>query len=179
MTALDPQWLAGQALGVAALALCIVAFSSKRDDRLLLILIAANVAFSLHFVCFERWVPAGLAGLIVVRILLVRRYKGSWPVMLGMLGAGLVIAFATWQGPQDAVAMAASVLGTVGMFMLHGVAMRAVLAGAAAAWTLNNLLIGSIGGSIAEGLIMITNLVTIARLLRDRRRASVEAVLQP
>lgn len=176
---LDPQWLAGQALGLVALALCLVAFSSKRDDRLLLILIAANVAFALHFVCFERWVPAGLAGLIVVRILLVRRYKGNWPVMLGMLGASLLTAALTWQGPQDWLALTASVLGTFGMFMLHGVPMRAVLAGAAAAWTLNNLLIGSIGGSIAEGLIMMTNLVTIARLLRDRRRASAEAVLQP
>lgn len=179
MTELDPQWLAGQALGLVALALCVVAFASKRDDRLLLILIAANVAFALHFVCFERWVAAGLAGLIVVRILLVRRYKGSWAVMIAMLAASVMIAALTWQGPQDWLAMTASVLGTVGMFMLHGIAMRAVLAGAAGAWTLNNLVIGSIGGSLAEGLIMLTNLVTIVRLLRDRRRANAGAVLQP
>ena len=179
MTDLDPQWLAGQGLGLVGLALCLVAFSSKSDDRLLVILIAANVAFALHFVCFERWVPAGLTALIVLRIVLVRRYKGNRAVMLAMLGAGLVTAVLTWQGPQDWFALTASVLGTVGMFMLHGVPMRVVLAGAAGAWTLNNLLIGSIGGSLAEGLILMTNLVTIARLLRDRRRGHDVAVVQP
>lgn len=179
MTGPDPQWLAGQALGLVALALCLVAFSSKRDDRLLVILIAANVAFALHFVCFERWVPAGLTALIVLRIVLVRRYKGRWPVMLAMLGASLVTAMLTWQGPQDWLALTAAVLGTVGMFMLHGVPMRVVLAAAALAWTLNNLVIGSIGGSLAEGLIMITNIVTIIRMLRDRRRKEEPVVIQP
>lgn len=176
MTGLDPQWLAGQGLGLLALALCVLAFSSRRDDRLLLILIAANVAFALHFVCFERWVPAGLTALIVLRIVLVRGYKGNWAVMLGMLGAGLVTAVLTWQGPQDWLALTASVLGTVGMFMFHGIAMRLMLAGAAAAWTLNNLLIGSIGGTVAEGLILATNVLTIVRMLRDERRGSREAV---
>ena len=172
MTDLDPQWLVAQGLGMAALALCVVAFSSKHDDRLLVILIAANVCFALHFACFERWVPAGLAALIVLRIILVRRYKRRWSVMLAMLGASMVTALLTWQGPQDWLALTASVLGTVGMFMLHGIPMRVVLAAAAAAWTLNNLAIGSIGGTLAEGLIMTANLITIGRLLRDRRSAN-------
>lgn len=179
MTDVDPQWLAGQLLGLVALALCLVAFSSKRDDRLLVILIAANVAFALHFVCFERWVAAGLTALIVLRIVLVRRYKGRWPVMLAMLAASLVTAVLTWQGPQDWLALTAAVLGTVGMFMLHGISMRWVLAAAAGAWTLNNLVIGSIGGTLAEALIMVTNLVTIARLMRDRARADADPVVQP
>lgn len=45
--------------------------------------------------------------------------------------------------------------------------------------TLNNLLIGFIGGTVANGLIMIVNSVSIARLVHDRRCHAGEVVLQP
>ncbi|MHB0774891.1 YgjV family protein [Halomonas sp. WWR20] len=165
--------IAGQAVSLVALALCIVAFASKRDDRLLVILIFANVAFALHFVLFESWVAAGLTALIVLRIILVRHFKGSWPMMLAILTASLAMAALTWQRPLDLLPLIATVLGTVGMFILRGIPMRLFLAGAALAWTLNNLFIGSIGGTLAEALILITNFVTIARLARDRRYTAV------
>lgn len=174
MEDLSLRLIAGQAVSLVALALCVVAFASKRDDRLLVILIFANVAFALHFVLFESWVAAGITALIVLRIILVRRYKGSWLMASLLLAASLAMAMLTWQRPLDILPLIAAVLGTIGMFILQGIPMRLLLAGAALAWTLNNLLIGSIGGTLAEALILITNLVTIARLARDRpHRAAV------
>ncbi len=160
----DLQILAGQLVSLVALGLCLLAFASKRDDRLLVLLISANVAFALHFVLFESWVAAAITALIVLRIVLVRRYKGNWAVMLTMLAASLLAGALTWQQPLDILPLIAAVLGTIGMFMLHGIAMRWFLAGAALAWTLNNALLGSIGGTVAEALILGTNLVTIYRL---------------
>ena len=160
---------AGQALSLVALAICVLAFASKRDERLLALLISANVAFALHFVLFASWVAAGLTALIVGRILLVQRFKGSVAVMAGFLAVSGVVADATWQGPLDVFPLTAAVLGTVGMFLLRGIPMRFFLAGAALAWTLNNILIGSIGGALAEALILGTNLLTIRRMARDRR----------
>ncbi len=165
----DPQWLAGQLSGLIALALCILAFASKKDDRLFLILIGANIAFAAQFIFFESWVAAALTGLIVVRLMLVRRFKGSISVMSAMLGATAIAAWLTWSGPMDTLPLLASVLGTLGMFLLSGIAMRWVLALAALTWTLNNFLIGSFGGTIAEAMITVTNLITIWRLYRDRR----------
>ncbi len=173
MDALNLQILAGQAVSLVALGLCLLAFASKDDDRLLVLLISANVAFALHFVLFESWVAAGVTVLVVVRIVLVRRYKGSWPIMLALLGATGLVAALTWQGPLDVFPLLAGVLGAIGMFMLRGIPMRFVLAAAALAWTLNNIMIGSIGGTVAEALIMVTNLVTIARLHRDKRLAAL------
>ncbi|MDN3517284.1 YgjV family protein [Aquisalimonas lutea] len=169
MEELGWRLIAGQALSLVALAICILAFASKRDERLLALLISANVAFALHFALFGSWVAAGLTSLIVVRILLVQRLKGSVPTMLAFLAASGGVAYLTWQGPLDVFPLTASVLGTVGMFLLRGIAMRILLAGAALAWTLNNLLIGSIGGTIAEALVLATNLVTIARMAWERR----------
>lgn len=43
------------------LALCLVACSSKRDHRQLVILIAANATSALRFVCVGRWVASMIA----------------------------------------------------------------------------------------------------------------------
>lgn len=162
--------LAGQLFGLVALVICVVAFASKNDDRLLVLLISANVAFALQFAFFESWTAAALTVLVIVRILLARRYMGSKPVMAGVLLASGIAAALTWQSWVDILPMAAMVMGTVGMFLLRGIAMRVCLGLAALAWMLNNLLIGAIGGTIAEGLIVVTNIVTIIRLMRAKRR---------
>lgn len=166
----------GQGLGLVALALCIVAFSSKDDDRLLVILISANVAFAAHFVAFGSWTAAALTALIVVRIVVARRYKGSLAATALLLAAGGVAAAFTWQGPQDVVPLTAAVLGTIGMILLRGIPMRLMLAGAALAWTLNNALIGSVGGVLAELLVLAANLTTIVRLRRARTALAADTL---
>lgn len=167
----DPLWLGGQAAGMIALALCVLAFASKKDDRLFLILIGANIAFTAQFLFFQSWVAAILTFLIIIRLMLVRRYKRSLPVMSGLLAASGLAAWLTWSGPLDSLALTATVLGTLGMFLLHGIAMRWVLALAALTWALNNFLLGSVGGTLAELLIVTTNLTTIWRMHRDKARA--------
>ncbi|MFB9869008.1 YgjV family protein [Vreelandella sulfidaeris] len=162
--------MVGQFFGLVALVLCVVAFSSKQDDRLLALLISANVAFALQFVFFESWTAAVLTVLVIARIVLARRYLGSKTVMTVVLLASALAAALTWRSCVDVLPLIAMVLGTVGMFMLRGIAMRVFLGMAAVAWMLNNLLIGTIGGTIAEGLIVITNIVTIIRLVRARRK---------
>jgi hypothetical protein len=163
------RWLLGQGVSLVALALCIVAFASKRDDRLFVLLLFANVAFAAQFALFESWVAAGISALIVLRIALVRRYPRHRAIMAGMLVATLAVAALTWSGPRDIPALAAGLLGTYGMFMLRGIPMRIALAVAALCWVASNLLAGSIGGTIAESLIFLTNVVTMLRLRRDAR----------
>lgn len=163
------EWL-GQGVSLVALALCVAGFASQRDDRLFVLLLFANVAFATQFALFQSWVAAGISALIVLRIALVRRYPGNVAVMAGVLVATLAVALLTWSGPRDVPALLAGLLGTWGMFMLRGIAMRAVLAAAAFCWVISNLLAGSIGGTLAETLILLTNLITIWRLRRAALR---------
>lgn len=163
------RWLLGQGVSLVALALCLVAFASKRDERLFVLLLFANIAFAAQFALFQSWVAAGISALIVLRIALVRRFPRSRTLMVAMLIATLVVAALTWSGPRDVPALTAGLLGTYGMFMLRGVAMRASLAVAAFCWIISNLLAGSIGGTVAESLIFLTNAITILRLRRDAR----------
>ncbi|WP_111495492.1 YgjV family protein [Marinobacter bohaiensis] len=162
--------LAGQVFGLISLILCALAFASKQDDRLLKLLLAANVAFALQFLFFESWTAAALTVLVIVRIGLARRYPGNRGVMALVLAASGMAAALTWQGWADLPALVAMVLGTMGMFLLRGIPMRVCLGLAAVAWMLSHLLVGSVGGTLAEGLVLFTNAITIYRLMRDRRR---------
>lgn len=162
--------LAGQFFGLVSLILCVGAFSSKRDERLMVLLILANVAFALQFIFFESWTAAALTALVIVRIALARRYPGSLGVMACVLGASLLATWLTWQSLADLPALLAMVFGTTGMFLLRGIPMRVFLGLAALFWMLSQILAGSIGGTIAEALVIITNTITIYRLYRAKRR---------
>ncbi len=41
---------------------------------------------------------------------------------------------------------------------------------AALAWMLNNLVIGSVGGTLAEGMVLVTNIINIIRLYRLQKQ---------
>ena len=76
----------------------------------------------------------------------------------------------TGMGIMRIFPLTAAVLGTVGMFMLRGIPLRIVLGLAATAWMLNNIVIGSVGGTLAEGMVLVTNVITIIRLYRLQRK---------
>lgn len=160
----------GQICGLVALAFCIAGFANKNDDRLLVLLISANVAFALMFAFFESWTASALTVLVIVRITLARKYQRNWPIMLAMLAVNLVVAWFTWKSPTDVFPLAAAVFGTVAMFMLRGIPLRIVLGLAALCWMLNNIVIGSVGGTLAEGMVLVTNLITIIRLYRLQKK---------
>jgi hypothetical protein len=61
-----------------------------------------------------------------------------------------------------------SCLATGAVFLLRGIAMRLVLLVCTLLWLANNLLSGSIGGSLLESMIATVNLTTIVRLFRER-----------
>lgn len=158
--------LLGQFCGLIALSFCIAGFANKNDDRLMVLLISANVAFALMFAFFASWTAAALSVLVILRIALARKFRGSWPIMTTMLAINLLVAAVTWRELTDIFPLTAAVLGTVGMFMLRGIPLRIVLGLAALAWMLNNIVIGSVGGTLAEGMVLATNLITIVRLYR-------------
>ncbi|AZT85617.1 YgjV family protein [Marinobacter sp. NP-4(2019)] len=160
----------GQICGLIALGFCIAGFANKNDDRLMVLLISANVAFALMFAFFQSWTAAALTVLVILRIALARKFQGSWRIMAVILAINLLVAAVTWQVPTDIFPLTAAVLGTVGMFMLRGIPLRIVLGLAALSWMLNNIVIGSVGGTLAEGMVLVTNVITIIRLHRLKKK---------
>lgn len=168
-----PRWLLGQIVSILALGLCIAGFANKDDNKLLLILIAANAAFAMQFALLGSWVASGITCIVIVRILLARLFHRNLYIMCALLIATMATALIGWKDWTDSPALLAGILGTIGMFAFRGIAMRWWLLVAAFCWVLSNIVAGSIGGVIAEGFIMMTNLITIWRLTMDKRRATV------
>lgn len=168
MLNLTPFELTGQIVGVLALILCVVAFSSKDDDRLMAVLILGNIAFATQFALFGAWTASGVTTVIILRLILARRMPGSWKAMLAILAATVCVAALTWSGPLDAIPLVAGILGTYAMFMSRGVQMRLTMALVSLCWIMTNLLIGSVGALAAEVFILVTNLLTIARIARSQ-----------
>lgn len=169
MLDLTPYELAGQAVGLLALVLCVAAFASKDDDRLMAILILGNVAFAVQFALFGAWTASGVTTVIILRLVLARRMPKSCPAMAAILAITCAVAAVTWSGPLDAIPLVAGIIGTYAMFMLRGVSMRATMVIVSLCWITTNMLIGSIGALAAEVFILVTNLVTIARIARAQK----------
>lgn len=168
-----PRWLLGQVFSLIALGLCIAGFAHKDDRTLLLLLIAANLAFAVQFALLKSWVASGITCIVILRIVLCRIYHRNLYIMSGLLLATIGAATFAWSDWTDAPALVAGILGTVGMFAFRGIVMRWWLSSAAFCWVLSNFMAGSIGGVIAESLILVTNLVTIWRIELDRRRLAL------
>ena len=62
--------------------------------------------------------------------------------------------------------IAASCIGTTALFFLHGLRMRVLMLLGTLLWLVNNLLVGSIGGSLLEACLALANLHTIRGLWR-------------
>lgn len=164
------QQIAGQIAGFVALALCLVAFASRNDERLLAVLVFGNLAFVLQYALLEAWVAAAISVLVWVRTVLARRLQGSRPAMVVMLAAAFLVAALTWQGPMDVFPLAAGIFGTVSMFLLRGIPLRIGLAATALCWVITDIAIAAIGALLADLLVFVTNLLTIARMAREGRR---------
>ena len=165
-----PRWFLGQFFSLVALGLCIAGFANKDDRKLLLLLIAANTAFAAQFALLGSWVASGVTCIVILRIVLVRIYHRNLYLMGAVLLATAGATILAWSDWTDAPALAAGILGTVGMFAFRGTAMRWWLSAAAFCWILSNFVAGSIGGVVAESLILVTNVATIWRIKLDGRR---------
>ena len=63
-------------------------------------------------------------------------------------------------------------IGTYSFFVLKGIQMRVGFLIGAICWLINNILVGSIGGTFLEATLISVNITTIIRLLRDKRSAN-------
>jgi len=66
--------------------------------------------------------------------------------------------------------IAGTVVGTYSIFLLKGIKLRIGFLIGASCWLTNNILIGSIGGTLLEMSAITVNLTTMYRLYRDQKQ---------
>lgn len=156
-----------QLTGYLALVLGVAGFLQTDDRRLKLLVGLEGVAYVVHFALLGVPSAAGSAAVSAARTLLSIRIRSVW-LAVASVAAALAIPVALRTRGPGWLPVAGSCLGAIAVCTMEGLPMRLVLLGATSCWLANNLLSGSVGGTVLEAFILAASLVTVVRLIRSR-----------
>lgn len=156
-----------QCAGYLAFVVGILAFLQKNDQRLRFLNASQSLIYTLHFILLGNLAASASSAVSGVRSLLAMRTRSPIVavtiLIIGIaLGHMLVVDWYGW------LPVIASSIATVAVFYLDGIAMRLVLLTSTLLWLANNVLSGSIGGTLLELTVAVVNLSTIIRMQRER-----------
>ena len=158
-----------QVVGYIALALGVTAFLQKSDDRLKLFNATQGLVYALHFVLLGN-LPASASSLISsVRSFLALRYR-SWLLGAVIIGANVGMGAAFARNRAGWLPVIGSCIATIAIFTMRGVPFRCVLLASTLLWLANNIITGSIGGTLLELANATINISTIVRMARSSQR---------
>ncbi len=124
-----------------------------------------NLNHLLHYVLLGA-VPAALGALLSTlrtgtAIVTNTRWVAVFFIALTLVAGWFVVD--AW---VDMLPLIGTIIGTYSIFCLSGIKMRVGFLLGAICWLANNLIVGSIGGTLLEATIIATNSATIYRLNR-------------
>ena len=168
--ALLKDWLSpAQLFGYVAFVLGVASFLQKNDRRFKWFMAGECLAYVVHFLLLGIPTAAASSGVSLVRSLLSLYTRSAWvafAVVLVNLALGYGLATQWWNW----LPLMASCIGTLALFLLHGIRMRLVMLIGTLLWIVNNVLSGSIGGTALELTILAVNCTTIWRMHAATKR---------
>jgi hypothetical protein len=139
----------------------------KSDRKLKALNASESLVYSVHFTLLGNPSAAACALISCIRSFLSLKMRSPYLAALFIVinvGFGFLLAkgFAGW------LPVIGSCLATLAIFLMRGVRMRMVLLMSTLLWLANNILSGSIGGTLLETTIATVNSITIIQILRAR-----------
>ena len=165
----DPFSLA-QLVGYVAFSIGVYSFLQRDDRRLKATIGAQAFSYSIHFLLLGS--PAAAAASLVTSVRAVLSlYTKSAYVAVAILATNVGLGIVTATRLAGWLPVVASCAGTIAFFFYEGIALRLILLFATACWLANNLILGSIGGTLLELFLGAVNATTCYRLWRAGRAA--------
>jgi len=155
-----------QLVGYVAFFLGVVAFLQKADQRLKAYSASQSLVYSLHFALLGNFPACAASFLSSMRSALALRYR-SLVLATIMVGLNLAAGVAFVRTPSGWLPVIGSCIAAAAMFTMSGVPLRLVLLASTLLWLTNNIISGSIGGTLLEISIAAINSTTILRMLRS------------
>jgi hypothetical protein len=157
-----------QVLGIVSFGLGILCFYQKDDRKLKIIMLGMQVNNVLHFGLLGAWTASMSSVLSVARTGLAlrtrsRRLAYLFIVLSLALGVGISDHW------TDFFPIVGSCFGTYALFCLSGIRMRMLFTCGAFCWLINNILVGSIGGTLLEITLLIVNFNTMWRIYKGNK----------
>lgn len=160
----------GQILGFISLFLGVCTFYQKDDRKLKVLMVVFNLNHLVHYFLLGSMVSVLSAALSAIRTL-TSIYVSSKRIAAIFIVISLGFGFYIMESQQDMWPILGTVIGTYSVFALKGIAMRVGFLLGALCWLTNNIIVGSIGGTLLEMTLINVNLMTTIRLIKDRHRA--------
>ncbi|WP_099610699.1 YgjV family protein [Vibrio fujianensis] len=162
-----------QTFGLVSFALGLSTFYQKDDRRLKIVMFILNLNHLTHYLLMGSVISALSSLLSVLRTgtalyLTPNKVLRTWAAggfILASSGFGIAIADSIW----ELWPIFGTAIGSFAVFMLQGIKMRLAFLAGACCWLINNVLIGSIGGTLLELSVITVNVITIIRLLREQK----------
>ncbi len=171
MTFDNPIYILAQALGFVSYGLGVFCFYQRDDRRLKIIMLIMNLNNTVHFLLLGAATASLGSILSVFRTGLALKTSKKSVAMVFILFT-LLLGYAVADSWQDALPIIGTSIGTYALFCLNGIKMRLTLLCGTLCWLSNNILVGSIGGTMLEITLLIINTSTIRRLYFADRVAS-------
>lgn len=171
----DIAWLftPAQLFGYAAFVFGMACFAQTDDRRFKIFMALECAAYIVHFALLGQ--PTAVASTAVSLGRSLASLKLRTPEV-GLFFVVLSLACGVWlhAGWASLLPIAASCIGTTALFFLQGLRMRVLMLVGTLLWLVNNLLVGSVGGSLLEACLAASNLWTIRRLATVDRQPAVK-----
>ncbi|XHS79256.1 YgjV family protein [Burkholderiaceae bacterium UC74_6] len=156
-----------QLLGYIAFVFGVACFLQTDDRRFRLFMSVECLSYVLHFALLGQ--PTAVASsLVSLGRSVASMYWRTRALALVFLGANVLLGWWLFSGWLSLLPIVASCIGTVALFFLQGIPMRALMLLGTGCWIANNLLVGSIGGSLLELSVAAVNGWTLWKLARPR-----------
>jgi len=162
---------AAQCVGYAAFVLGVSAFMQKNDRRLKTLNASESLAYAVHFTLLGNPSAAACSLLSSARSFLSLKTKSPL-LAAAIVVLNVILGFVFAKGGAGWLPVIGACFATVAIFLMQGVRMRMMLLVSTLMWLANNILSGSIGGTLLELTIAIVNSVTIFRMLQLRAQVS-------
>ncbi|HEV8551735.1 MAG TPA: YgjV family protein [Polyangiaceae bacterium] len=156
-----------QLAGYLAFVLGVVSFLQKDDRRLKAMVGLQAFSYAVHFYLLGSAAAVAASLVTTVRALLSLRTR-SPAVAVAILAVNVLLGVATVRSAVGLLPITATTAGTIAFFFFDGIPLRLILLGSTACWLTNNVLLGSIGGTLLELFIGVSNVSTCYRLWRAR-----------
>ena len=168
MQVVQHPWFA-QGIGFVAFAFGIASFLQKDDRRLKLLLTAQCLMLTIHFFLLDAQGGAAMTFIGMVRNGMAatgRNLKRFAWGFIGLFVAAGIIRFEEW---VDALPVLSSTLGSYAIFYLKKIPMRVCFFIAGCSWLIHNIVVGSVGPSVMEAVMIAANLRTMLALHRESK----------
>lgn len=161
-----------QILGMVSFGLGILCFYQKDDKKLKIIMLVMQVNNVLHFGLLGAWTASFSSMLSVARTGLAIRTR-SRRLAYVFIALSILLGSLIGEHWTDMFPILGSCCGTYALFCLSGIKMRLAFMCGALFWLTNNILVGSLGGTLLELTLLAVNLNTVRRLYRNRNAPKI------